>query len=98
MAWADPYRASAVGGRFKEDWMLYRIGDEALVYSSSGIAELYDTATDRLMLHDLAASQPERVKVLLDEAAHAFPRTSTTAREPLTKDVEQRLKELGYLE
>lgn len=98
MAWADPYRASAVGGRFKEDWMLYRIGNEALVYSSSGITELYDTATDRLMLRDTALKRPERVKVLLEAAAEAFPRASATAPEPLTKEVEQRLKDLGYLE
>jgi arylsulfatase A-like enzyme len=98
MAWADPYRASAVGGRFKEDWMLYRVGNEALVYSSSGITELYDTATDRLMLRDLAANRPERMKALLKEATEAFPRVSTTVREPLTKEVEQRLRDLGYLE
>ena len=98
MAWADPYRASTVGGRFSEDWMLYRTGNEALVYSSSGAAELYDTAADRLMLQDLAAQYPERVAALLSEATHAFPRAATTVREPLTKDVEQRLKELGYLE
>jgi arylsulfatase A-like enzyme len=98
MAWADPYRASAIGGRFKEDWMLYRIGNEALVYSSSGVTELYDTATDRLMLRDIAANRPDRVKALLKEATEAFPRVSTTAREPLTKEVEQRLKDLGYLE
>jgi arylsulfatase A-like enzyme len=98
MAWADPYRASAVGGRYRDDWMLYRTGNEALVYSSSGIAEYYDTTTDRLMLHDLAATRPERVKALLAQATHAFPRASTTAREPLSKDLEQQLKELGYLE
>jgi len=98
MAWADPYRAATVGGKFTADWMLYRMGNDALVFSSSGAKELYDTTTDRLMLHDLAATQPERVTALWAEATHAFPQASTTAREPLSQGVERRLKDLGYLE
>jgi hypothetical protein len=38
------------------------------------------------------------MKALLKEATEAFPRVSTTAPEPLTKEVEQRLRDLGYLE
>ncbi|MCB9743640.1 MAG: sulfatase [Alphaproteobacteria bacterium] len=98
-AWPDAYRAKAVGGRYAETWRLYRVGEEALVYSSGGAAQLYDLAADPEMREDIAEARPERVQALLAEAKAAFgeEQGSGAAAAPEGERLEG-LRALGYLE
>jgi arylsulfatase A-like enzyme len=68
----EPSCAKIAHERVNDAWTLYRSGDEALLWSSGGAVEFYDTERDPRMLRDLAPERAARVKSLLEEAARCF--------------------------
>ncbi len=97
-AWPDPLWAHYAGGRYATAWRLYRRGDEALVFSAAGDAELYDLASDPGMTRDLAAREPARVAALLAEARRHFGAERAPEARVLEIPAEtlERLRRLGY--
>jgi arylsulfatase A-like enzyme len=101
-AWPADSWARAVGGRFERRWQLYRVGDEALVWSDAGDAELYDLAMDPGMRRDVAAAHPERVAVLRQRAETLV--ATNAAPEPkgkplvISHQTRSRLENLGYIQ
>ncbi len=59
-----PVVAGDRGGRFTEDWKLYREGPDALILGSDGTVELYDVGADPQMSTDPAPDRAERVREL----------------------------------
>jgi arylsulfatase A-like enzyme len=98
-AWPFSYWARLVGGRLKHIWQLYRVGDEALVWSSGGDVELYDLGRDPGMTEDLSTQRPERAATLREAGAPLFGELAelSTPRVLLSGEARERLRELGYL-
>ena len=97
-AWHHPEPAEGIGGPFLHDWFLYREGSEVLVWSPTGTDQLFDLSTDKAAQNDLAAARPERVAALRAAAAEAYPVHDTTGTLTLAPDIEEALREMGYLE
>ena len=98
-AWASRPWKESMGGVFAHDWSLYREGNRALIFSSSGDRLLFDLATDPGMTKDLAASQSEVVADLWSRAEKAFEESSaSTESAQMSSDMIEELKALGYLE
>jgi len=98
MAWADPYRAATIGGRFLLDWKLFRVGDSALVFSSEGDLELYDVSVDPLMLNDIAKENMELVADLKSQSDGTFAISVETPAETVDSQTKSNLKALGYIQ
>ena len=98
-AWPDDVWARLIGGRLQHAWNLYRIGDEALVWSSGGDVELYGIAADPRMTSDLSRQRPERAAALREKAEATFADLLAIQTEPviLSEEAIERLGELGYL-
>jgi choline-sulfatase len=98
-AWATRVWAERMGGRFALDWMLYRVGNEALILASDGSAQLFDVEQDRGMKVDLSADRPERTKALIEAAKGVYVEPAEAAGEPITlpKDVLEALQAVGYV-
>jgi len=98
-SWASRAWLETLGGRFVYDWTLYREGNLALISSSGGQHQLFDLATDRGMTKDLSAAKPEKTAEMAAKAEHAFPDTTATSEGvEMSKEIEEELKALGYLE
>ena len=98
-SWASRAWLETMGGRFVYDWTLYREGDLALISSSGGHRQLFNLATDRDMMKDLAAEEPAKTAELAAKADKAFPQaTSTSDGVEMSKEIEAELQALGYLE
>jgi arylsulfatase A-like enzyme len=98
-AWPDSVWARLIGGRLRHAWNLYRVGNEALVWSTGGELELYDLASDPAMTFDISGEQIDRVAALREEAAVVFEGVDAIQTEPvvLSAAAMERLRELGYL-
>jgi len=102
----DRIRAEDPGFDFspqRGDWTAVADGDLLLRWSpEQGIdaAQLYDTAADPELAHDLAAARPDDVAALR-AIAEALPRfgdaTDRARAAPLDPEQARRLRELGYL-
>jgi len=98
-SWASRAWLETLGGRFVYDWTLYREGDLALISSSGGQRQLFDMSVDRDMTKDISAEQPEKTAELAAKADQSFPQATSTAEGlEMTKEMEEELKALGYLE
>lgn len=97
---APPYGrwAKHVGGRFAQEWRLYRRGVHALVWTPDGASELYDVTQDPAMRIDLASAEPERTRSLRNEAVTFFDSAPRPTSRPLEIPAEtlERLRSLGY--
>jgi arylsulfatase A-like enzyme len=97
-AWSHPGWAGTAGGRFAEDWKLYREGPDALILGSGGTVELYDLGADPQMSTDLAPGRAERVRELTERASAAFPESDREATQlDLSPEMIERLEALGYV-
>jgi arylsulfatase A-like enzyme len=98
-AWPDSVWARLIGGRLRHGWNLYRVDDEALVWSTGGELELYDLSSDPGMTFDLSGERIDRVAALREEAAAVFDGVDAIQTEHvvLSGAALERLRELGYL-
>jgi arylsulfatase A-like enzyme len=98
-SWASRAWLETLGGRFVYDWTLYREGDFALISSSGGHRQLFDLGKDRAMAKDLSAEMPLKTAELAEKADSAFPQaSSSTEGVEMSKEIEEELQALGYLE
>ena len=99
IAWPSPVLARLVGGRLARKWVLYRTGEEAVVSSDGGDAELYDLATDPSMTNDRSGEHPQRVRTLLGRAEPLLAETGPLPTKDLvfSKALQDRLRALGYV-
>ncbi len=98
-AWASHRWRDSMGGRFEHDWSLYRVGDLALVFSSGGDRMLFDLKVDPSMTKDLAASRPDALASLWEQAESAFQDKAAPSEAPeMSPELVEELKALGYLD
>ena len=97
-AWPSTIWARLGGDRFSHIWHLYRVGDEALLWTSGGRVELYDLAEDPWMAQDLSAERADRASALRKEATPLFPEGVHTesASLLLSEEAKEKLRALGY--
>jgi len=93
VAFRDADAARLLGGRHTRTWALFRHGDTALVLSSGGDLERYDTARDPGMQTDLGSDQDGRVASLRREAEKFLvgaiePMPEAAPSEPVTEVAE----------
>ena len=94
-AWADPYWAEQLGGRFAVGYRSLREGDRLLIRAESGVTQLLDVSAAPVEIDEpetlvamearLLASSPS-----LDEA--------TSEGRTVSDEMRQQLSELGYIE
>jgi len=98
-AWASRSWSESIGGRFDDNWSLYREGPWALISSSGGDRQLFNLSTDRGMTRDISMAHPQRLAQMVAKANASFVEASEDVRDvELSPHVVEELRALGYLD
>lgn len=98
MAWPDPYRAAAVGGRWQRTWQMWTDGQDRLVLDDQGGVQRF-AAGDRALRTDIAAQDPAGTAALAERARADFGGPAYTGKpRAATAETEDQLEALGYLQ
>lgn len=97
-AWADDLWAAKVGGGFTQGQRLYRKDPLAVIVTTEGGLECFETTTDPGMTTDILGAQPVACQALAAEAATAFPEGAGGGFLEIDDQATAELKALGYLE
>jgi hypothetical protein len=102
-ATAATLRADDPAGRarhFRQPLRSVQVGDLKYVRGIDGSEELYDVRRDPGELHDLAAERPEvlgRLRELMDRCFASLGTAAPAEDRPLSSELTEELKALGYL-
>jgi arylsulfatase A-like enzyme len=98
MAWPDPYRAAAVGGRWERTWQMWTDGQDRLVLDDQGGVQRF-AADDARLETDIAAQDPAGTTALAERARADFGGPAFTGRpRTATAETEDQLEALGYIQ
>lgn len=98
MAWPDPYRAAAVGGRWRRTWQMWTDGQDRLVLDDAGGVQRF-AAGDRALQADLAGDDPEATAALAARARADFGGAAFTGQpRHAGAATQEQLQALGYLQ